>query len=117
MATWHNEDWEWMKGRHDWWALHQPAVQRILLTYSLCTDSLVSTKERESATRPMTIPYASNRWMFESGSTPKPYAWLCGAGKGSVTGMLQGRLFVGVNAADVGNSNYSPAKLLSVALA
>ena len=117
MATWHNEDWAWMKGRHDWWALHQPTVRRILLTYSLCTDSLVSTKELESATRPMTIPYASNRWIYEAGSIPKPYAWLCGAGKGTVTGMLQGRLFVGVNAADPGNSNYSPTKLLSVALA
>jgi hypothetical protein len=119
LATWHNEDWAWMNERHSWWALHHPSVRRILLTHSLCTDSLVSTHEREyAAARPMTIPYASNRWMFEAGSAvPKPYAWLCGAGKGSVTGMLQGRLFIGVNAADPGNSNYSPAKVLSVVLA
>jgi hypothetical protein len=116
LAEWHTDDWDWMKGRHDWWAMHNPSVRRILLTYSLSTDSLVSTREREAAIRPMTIPYASNRWIFDSPHTPKPYAWLCGAGKGTVSGMVQGRFFIGVNAADASNPNYCPAKLLSVTI-
>lgn len=118
LATWHNEDWDWMYARHNWWAMHHPNMKRILCTYSLCTHHLISTEEREMAIYPMTFPYATNKWILNHPHIPYPYAWLCGAGKGSVSGNLVRNIFhIAVNSADPNNTNYLPNRILAVPLA
>jgi hypothetical protein len=125
---WHEDDMDWVRGSTDAWRLRRPEVRQILLTHSLCSGALLGRGRIPYETCQRAILDLMSGWTTERPmKNPSVSAWLCGAGAGSVSGMLRAigggphRVFCAANTcwASPGgwrNPNYLPDRRLEVAV-